>query len=68
MHRHPGGGGLVRAESQEPKDDEEVPCHPKEGATETRESADRGREGKGKGKGFARGLRCYGCASTHPWW
>ena len=61
------GGQSVRAESEEPSDDEDVPCRPKGGAKEMRGSAERGHEGKGKGKGFGRGLRCYGCASTHPW-
>ena len=46
------GGWSVRAKSEEPSDDEDVPRCPKGGAKETRGSAERAREGKGKGKGF----------------
>ena len=60
------GGRSVRAESEEPSDDDNVPRRPNGGAKETRGSAKRGHDGKGKGKGFGRGLRCYGCTSTHP--
>ena len=60
------GGRSVRAESEEPPGNEDVPRRPKGAAKEMRGSAERGREDKGKGKGFSRGLQCYGCASTHP--
>ena len=61
------GGRSVCAESEEPSDHEDVPRRLKGGEKETRGSTERGREGKGKGKGFSRGLWYYGCASTHPW-
>ena len=54
--RHPGGGGggrSVRARSEEPSDDKDVPRRPKGGAKEMRGSVEQGR-GKGKGKGFGR--------------
>ena len=44
------GGRSVRAESEEPTDDDEVPRRPKRGAKQAGGSAERGREGKGKGK------------------
>ena len=59
------GGRSLRAESEEHSDDDDVLRRPKGGAKETRGSAEQGREGKRKGKGFGRGLQCYGCASTH---
>ena len=61
------GGWSVHVESEEPTDDDELPHCPKGAATKARGSAERGCEGKGKGKRYGRGIRCYGCASTHPW-
>ena len=59
---HPGGGLVgpcrIRRALKRPA--------ARRGARRRREGR-QSHESKGKGKAFGRGLRCYGCASTHPW-
>ena len=57
------GGRHVWVEWEGPSHDDQPRRKPKGGYR----GATRAREGKGKGKGFGQGLRCYGCASTCPW-
>ena len=55
------------SQSEESTVDDEVPRRLKGGVKEVRGSVERSCKGKAKGKGYSRGIRCYGNASTHPW-